>query len=146
MAARGSCHAQRSEQIHLDDLLETSYFITGICCPLLASAWALGPSNVHHFSDQIIKSKNVSWERTQIVSLQLYKGWKKYQKEPTKCFKMSQPKTVAFHQYLSIVTYQPTDLHRSLKPIQTRQFIYWLLQLMEKGMFENVNCYFLLTY
>lgn len=106
MAAGGTCHAQSSEQMYLEDLLskklETSYFIyPERCCALLASAWAFGPSNIV-ITSQIIKSKNVSWEMTRILSLLPYK--EKNQKEPTKYFKTSHPTTATFHQYLSIVT------------------------------------------
>ncbi len=84
MAAGGTCHAQRSKQMHLGETqtrfmiqkLESSYFIySERCCGLLASAWAFGPSNIV-ITSQIIKSKNVSWEMTRILSLPPYKGKK----------------------------------------------------------------------
>ncbi len=85
MAAGGTCHAQRSKQMHLGEIqtrfmiqkLESSYFIyPERCRGLLASAWAFGPSNILVITSQIIKSKNVSWEMTQILSLPPHKGKK----------------------------------------------------------------------
>lgn len=112
MAAGGTCHAQHSEQMHLGEIqsrfiiqkLETSYFIYAetCCVPYLHQPKHLGPPTQSSLL-RLLKAR-MCLERWHGFFLYRPTKGKKNQKEPTKYFKMSQPTTVAFHQYLSIVT------------------------------------------